>query len=717
MCVRSKVWSRNIGRTLVYVLLSGALAFAAENKPAAQSPSGTAAAQAAAEACPDCAAHAMIRRDQYGVPHILADTEEAAGYAHGYVTAEDHGALLARAFLRARGELASVFGAKYVDEDVHIRTLRIHDTAAERFGDLPPFMQGILNAYAAGYNAYLKRHRADFPEWATPVTGIDVLAHARAVLLVDFALDPRPWSLPPKEGASNMWAIGPAISQSGHAMLLANPHLEWESETPPLQEVQITVPGVINISGAAFVGVPVVTIGFNDTLGWSHTVNRFSADDVYELTLDSSGTKYSYDGRWLPLESRPFTIQVRKDASTVAERHMALWSHYGPIIRTKGEKAYAYKSPNLGLVDFLTEYNEMAKATSMAAFTAAVDMEQLPMFNIAYADKAGNIWYLYNARIPILPAGYNWAGPVPGDTSKSEWFTVWPINALPQFLNPKSGYLQNCNDAPWFVNLEQPIDRTPYDGYLRDWYGRVDGVTWRGMESLKILSSEKSMTLEKLMAYKYNSVVVIAERVKDELIASLRASGDQWKQAADVLQQWDNTTHANSRGALLFLAWWEDYSHSVQRPFRIRFNRTDPTHTPAGISDSAKAVESFGRAVAIVKQKYGALDIAWGDVHRARRGKLDLPLGGSELTLERMSFRTDKDGKEVADAGDAYALAVEFGDSPRAFSVMPYSEASNPRSPYYNNQLRTYSEEKFKPVWFSEQEITSHLDRQYRPEQ
>jgi acyl-homoserine-lactone acylase len=661
--------------------------------------------------CADCAAHATIRRDEYGVPHILADTEEAAAYAHGYATAEDHGAVLARAFLRARGQLASVFGAAYVDEDVHSRTLRIYDIAAERFGELPPFMQAIVSGYAAGFNAYFASHRSEFPAWATPITGIDVVAHSRTVLLIDFALDPRPWEQPEKDGASNMWVIGPAISATHHAMLLANPHLKWDAETPPLQEVQLTVPGLINVSGAAFVGTPVVEMGFNDSLGWAHTVNRFSADDVYELTLDDSGKRYKYDDQWLPFIPHSLVIKVQENDRVRSEEHVALWSHYGPVIRTEGGKAYAYRSANLDLVNFLTEYNEMGKASSMAAFTAALNMQQIPMFNIGYADKTGNIWYLFNARIPIRPTGFNWSGPVPGDTSKSEWFSVWPINALPQLINPKSGYLQNCNDAPWYTNLEQPIDRSRFDGYLK-----IDGITWRGMLSLKLLSAEKSMTIDKLMAYKYNSEMIIADRVKDELINSLRGDGNQDQEGPNVLQRWDNTAHANSRGAVLFFAWWDKYSNSVPKPFRVPFDPNDPTHTPAGITDPAKAVDAFQQTVAMVKKKYGALDVTWGEVHRARRGGLDLPVGGSDFTFERMAYRPDKDGKEVAMAGDAYALAVEFGDTPHAFSVMPYSEASNQHSKYYNNQLPIYAGEKFKPDWFTEQDILSHLDRQYRPQ-
>ena len=47
------------------------------------------------------AQHATIRRDTYGIPHILADSEEAAAFAFGYAQAEDHAAEIGRRYLGA----------------------------------------------------------------------------------------------------------------------------------------------------------------------------------------------------------------------------------------------------------------------------------------------------------------------------------------------------------------------------------------------------------------------------------------------------------------------------------------------------------------------------------------------------------------------------------------------------------------------------------------
>ena len=673
-------------------------------------------ASAGAESLDELASKAVIRRDRFGVPHILADTEEAAAYAHGYATAEDHGAELARLFLRAQGALASVFGEQFVEQDMRTRTLGIHETAEARFNELPPFMQRILGAYAAGYDFFLLHHRAEFPDWATPVTAVDVLAHCRAVLLLDFSLDLTPWDQAAHAGnGSTMWAIGHSLSKSGHGMLLANPHVPWEGSTV-FHELQITVPGVINVSGATFIGLPVVTIGFNESLGWSHTVNEVHADDVYELTLDASHTHYAYDGGWLPLQPRTISVAVRSGSELQTRTRTVLFSHYGPVIRVEDNKAYAFKSASLADVNFLTQYNSMGKASSLHAFLDALNMQQLPMFNVAYADRDGNIWYAFNGRIPIRPTGYNWAGPVPGNTSKTEWFAMRPLDELPQLLNPKTGYVQNCNDAPWYTNLQQQIDPGPYADYI----GQTGGsLGWRSQESLRILSSEHEFTLDKLKAYKFDSEILIADRLKDELLSLIktRDNNEQWREATRILKSWDNHADVNSHGATLFFVWWAEYYKLTQKPFKTPWSSDDPIGTPKGISDPTLAVEAFGNAIANLTKRYGKLDVPWGDTHRLRHGNLDLPLNGTPLTLGNLMYRPTPEGKFVAVGGDSFVLAVEFTEAgPQAYTVVPFSESADPKSQHFNDQASLYANKQYKPSWYEERDIAANLSSQYHPD-
>jgi acyl-homoserine-lactone acylase len=657
---------------------------------------------------------ATIRRDTYGVPHILASTEQDAALAQGYAAAEDYLALMARLFLRARGELASVFGEKLVQEDLLVKTLGIWDEAEKRFEELPPFMQGILNSYAAGYNLYLAKRPPEAPDWARPVSGIDVLAHSRAIMLLDFALDLRPWKQAthlPSPG-SNLWAIGGARSHSHRGILLANPHLGWEG-SHLLQEVQLTVPGRIDVAGAAFVGSPVVSIGFNEHLGWSMTVNDHRYDDVYELTLDEAHPgKYLYDDEWLPLRSRVITIAVKTETGTISNQRTLQYSHYGPIIRIDGKKAYAYKSPNLHLVNFLTQYNLMAKARSFSEFYAALQMQQIPMFNIGYTDSEGNVFYVDNVRAPIRNGSVTSSRVLRGDSSANEWFTIYPLVKLPQLLNPLGGYIQNCNEAPWFANLEQPIERQKFLFIT----GENPGV--RTMLSLRMIEQRPDMTIEIVKSCKCDDTMLVAERLKPDLVLLLKDRSSErpdFLRAANLLQGWDNRVSIDSKAATLFDSWWGTYQRTSSHLFKTEWDPAKPLQTPTGIGDPTTAIAAFERVAAALKSQYGTWEPVWGDIHRLKRGDVDIAIGGTHGTFRTIDYRRDLDGKMVAKSGDSYVLVVEFTDPPVAYSSVAYSGSSNPKSRHYSDQSALFAHCKYKQVWFTKSDIEQHLERSYQP--
>src|SRR5213594_3589379 len=112
----------------------------------------------------DLAAQVTIRRDNYGVPHILALTEEAAAFGHGYAVAEDHFLELARLFLKARSEESTYFGEKFVETDFAAQELRLYEYAQSGYAKMPPWVQRIVDGYAAGYSRYVAQHRAELPE-------------------------------------------------------------------------------------------------------------------------------------------------------------------------------------------------------------------------------------------------------------------------------------------------------------------------------------------------------------------------------------------------------------------------------------------------------------------------------------------------------------------------------------------------------------------------
>ncbi len=90
--------------------------------------------------------------------------------------------------------------------------------------------------------------------------------------------------------------------------------------------------------------------------------------------------------------------------------------------------------------------------------------------------------------------------------------------------------------------------------------------------------------------------------------------------------------------------------------------------------------------------------------------------GGGPLGCFRvLKFSEADDGKLVANSGDSFIFAVEFGHMPRAYSVLAYSESGREDSKHYNDQTRLYANNKMKRVAFTEDEIENALLRSYRP--
>jgi acyl-homoserine-lactone acylase len=669
-----------------------------------------------------------IRRDTFGVPHILAPTEEAAAFGHGYVTAEDHVLTLARLILQARGEEAAQFGEKFAEADFLVKQFHIYEGAERGYRLSPPWVQAILDGFAAGYNHYLQKHRDRLPAWVKPVTGADLLAHGRRVLILEFAMDREkldrisrqaalgPIAQPQTLHGSNMWAIGKGRSASGKGILLGNPHLPWAGQFL-FCEVHLTVPGKINVSGTGLIGSPVVGIGFNENLGWSHTVNLHSSDDVYELTLDPhDGHRYLYDGRSLPLRREVLTIQVKTDAGLVAREREVYWSHYGPVVKMAAGKAYAFKSANQQEYRFLEQWNLMGKARNLEEFRHVLDMQAAPMFNICYADKEGNVFYLFNGRFPDRPAGFDWSGVIPGNTSATEWNHLLPQSRLPSLVNPPGGYVQNCNSAPWYTNLQQIIDRHRFPPELT-----LNFNDLRQQLSLEMIEASPQLTLEQVRRDKFNTKLLLADRVKADVVKLARGctvDGTSLDEAAEVLQAWDNTVGRESKGSVLFVDFWRKYRDKAPPCYAVAWDEHKPASTPSGIGYVTRARAALAAAVKEIKEKYGKLNVAWGDVHRLRRGKIDVPIGG--LTGDFGAFRVigyedEKDGKFIARGGDSYVLAVEFTSPPTAYSIVAYSQSDDPASPHHTDQTVLFAAEKWKRAWFTEEEIAQHLERTYHP--
>lgn len=658
-----------------------------------------------------------IVRTAHGVPHIRAQNFKAAGYALGYVQLEDYGSIVPLGLIRARGEMARYFGRDSIESDF-INQPNWKD-AEKGYPLLDKDTRDMYDGFAAGVNAYIRKHRSELPAWVQPnFTGIDALT-TDMELPDDFSMkrvlqrvDPKP----PNDKGSNAWALAPSRTKSGKAILLRNPHLGWDAG---YYEAQLTIPGVIDFYGDFRIGGPFQTIGgFNARLGWATTNNGPDIDEVYALTADPERADHIlFDGASVPLRRELVTVAFRNGNAVSTETREVLHSPVGRVVHRANGKVYVWKYGGAGEYRLGQMWLRMMRAQNLEQWKDAMRMLAKPSSNFTYADADGNILYVWYGQVPRLPHASGGDTTAINATSSADVFTsLTPFDSLPQLLNPKGGYLHNENDPYHYTNLNEVLSESAFPA----WWPRAR-LGLRSQHSLELIGGSEKFSLEDVVRLKHSPRMLLADRVKPDLLAALRAAnvtGDA-AAAADMLSRWDNTAAVQSRGGMLFELWWQRYAQRASgSAFRRPWSADDPTRTPEGISRPDSAVAAFTWAVDELKKRYGTFDVAWGDVNRVRYGKVDEPVAGCDgrLGCFRVLWLTgDTDGKRGVIGGDGWVIAVEFGKVPRAYSVLAYGQSMDPASANHDDQAAMFARGEMKKVLFTAKDVDRGAVKRYRP--
>lgn len=683
-----------------------------------------------------------IVRTAHGVPHIRAENLRAGGYALGWLQCEDYAALTPNRLWATRGQTARRLGRPALDADFD--ALRERERAIATYHLLDQETRDLYDGFAAGVNRYITLHRAEFdPGLPDDWSGYDVAAlnigdgpPAAKVRRFVAALTglpdpgpnatpsptPGPWTLEPGPGdpeeGSNAWALAPRRTRSGKAILLRNPHLAWNAG---YYEAHLTVPGVVDFYGDFRIGGPLLVVGgFNRHLGWA-TTNSNSNDrtEIYALEIDPAvKDHYRLDGASLPIMKTSRSVEYL-DGETLLTETRELWSTpLGPVVHRTADHIYVARTAGDGEYRAGQQFLRMMRATTHGEWLEAMRTRALVSQNFTYADRTGLIYILWNAAIPWLPH------PTGGDTTatparetRDVWTRYVPFEALPQQRNPKGGYLHNENDSPHYANVAGPVN-------TQNVYPNIEPprLRLRSQLAIELIGPKKKWSLEDVVRLKHDYRMLLADRVKPDLLRAVRSTAPSGEvaRALDLLARWDNRAAPDSRGAVLFALWWERYApdRDAAKYFSQPWTEADPLKTPRGLADPARAAEAFVWAVDETARRHGRMDVTWGEVHRVRRGDVDVPVGGCPGALgcfRVMGFTAAPDGKQVANTGDGWVLAVEFGDTPRAYSVLAYGQSSRPESPWHADQAAMFARGEMKRVAFTESDVMKAAIKRYRP--
>ncbi len=545
-----------------------------------------------------------ITRDGDGVPHILAESDEDAYFALGYVHAQDRFWQMETMRRFGGGRLSEIMGDATLGADRWMRTLGLYRLAELQAQSLDEPVRRALAAYARGVNGWLKNRSglpspefagfyftpepwqiADSLVWgkimATRLAGNFRTEVLRALIARKIApervgelwpaypanapftitgLSPEmndrlfaglsvlpPWPNGQPTGASNIWALGPDKTETGGAILANDPHLGFSA---PIMWylARIETPD-LQIMGATVPGVPFHILGVNNDIAWGITSTQADSEDLFvEKLVAGNSSRYLISEGDAEFEVREEIIKVKGQPDQVLNVRS---SYHGPVLSdVRGDigslgddnHVVALSATYLENEDLTSSaFFHLNRAKNWRAFQDAVRLIQGPVLNFAYADSSGNIGFRTAGKVPVRGAGSG-VVPSPGWLGETDWMSFIPFDEMPSEFNPPAAMIINANNR--VVGEDYPYFIS------HDWAAR-----YRADRIEQQLGTTEKVAFKQVQSLQNDAVSLMAKDILPKLLAMATAERDADKAALSLLQKWDGTMARKRPEPLIFSTW------------------------------------------------------------------------------------------------------------------------------------------------------------------
>jgi acyl-homoserine-lactone acylase len=741
---------------------------------------------------------AEIRRTEYGIPHILAGNFGSLGYGYGYAFAQDDFCTLTQRVLAIRGQRSEYFGpdassgdplapSTNLASDAYFTALRQSGVVQKLVDEPAPLgptaqVRQLVNGYVAGFNDYLARTgAAHLPDptcrgaaWIAPITPLDMWTDifdiqqfggaAQAKQDIADAAPPAastPGSTTAPELArassdafgSNGWGIGKDATAGKGGMLLANPHFPWVG-AERFYQVQLTIPGMVDVTGASLYGTPVVEIGHTQSLAWTHTVSTAQRFTLYQLALvPGKPTSYLVNGKPEAMTTRTVTVRVKGADGKVGPVQKTLYySRFGPVIDMdwSSNSAFAFADANEQNMRGMNEWLAMDESESLGQLQRAQNTYQGVPFTYTIAADSSGTSYFADASVvpnvtdaeaarcvdtPLGKAAYPDEFILDGSTTNCGWAND-PTAVQPGIFGPGSvpkltstSYVANSNNPPWMVNANTPItsypaifgaapgtELAPRPRLSLNMIGeRIAGTDGFGPPGFTLSSLQRTVLGDRVQTGENGDRDdVVSLCTKNPVLTATDGSKVDVRAACQALAGWDLKADVDSRGIVL----WEQFLNGLYGPsvqhnswWIVPFDPKNPLTTPTGINTADPDVSRvFADAVELLGKDKVAPNASLGSAQQY--GSVPIPgCSGAYGCFNAIQPTSDlgANGKfGPVDFGSSFIMSVELGrNGPQARTILTYSESANPDSPHFTDQTQLFSHRQWVTDRFSEADIDS----------
>ncbi|MEO0339688.1 MAG: penicillin acylase family protein [Bacteroidota bacterium] len=468
----------------------------------------------------------------------------------------------------------------------------------------------------------------------------------------------------------------------------------------------------LNILGGTFPGGVTIFHGVNEHLGWAHTVNHVDLSDVYQLEMHPENPlQYRYDDQWLTLDEKVYRAKLNLFAGIkIPIKRKVYQSIYGPTFKTD-QSFFAWRYVVAQDIRAVEQWYRMNKAKNFEQFKAALEMQAIPSTNIVYADRNDNIFFISNAKVPVRDTNYVWREVVPGNTSATLWDSYYPLDSLPQVLNPASGYVYNTNNTP-FSSSSETFNPAEKDLNFTMSYQRPDMENSRSIRFQELIEQYDSLSYEDFKRIKfdrqYGDEIQTREMLNLDILFHIEAQ--QYPEYADLIEKlstWNRQFDIENTTAPLFIYMVQKLIGDLRDQDRYCWRCTI-------------AEEDIIKVLAKTKdyfiEKYGGYEVALGDFQRHTRGEISLPLGGGPDVLAAMHSQEQEDGTFRGMAGESYIELVRFSDEGVEIeTVHAYGSSAEPDSPHYTDQMELFVKQQLKPMTLDKNKVLEQAKSLYSP--